>query len=198
MTKAIIALSLLALLLPMAGLAQSRLVLEAVTGPHLELTENYGLSKDLGPEPLLGQAIVLGNVLKTGGDTIAYLRIEPLGTRLILGPDSAISPRALEDRTWPQSEFNLLEGSLDLELAPGHPCQVRTPLALAIGGLDTSGPSRLSLMVRVGVDRLEVKEGLVRYTRLGPSMENQVVLLVKAGEAANALASDFRAQAVKK
>lgn len=168
----------------------------ATRGSHFELMASWGLSRDLGPEPVLGQAIPLGATLTTGPDSTAVLRIEPAGTLLFLGEDSALAPKVLEDPGYPRSEIDLLRGRLRVLVAPGRVLRLRTPEAVVMTGLDQAGGggTELGLLVGEGLDRLLVRTGLAISTRLGSAAEYQVGLALGSGMKADAQEAGHKAR----
>lgn len=178
-----------------AGPGQASLVLVATRGSSFELMAAWGLSRDLGPEPLLGQAIPLGSTLSTGTDSTAVLRLEPSGTLLFMGENSALSPRALEDPSYPRTEIDVLKGRLRVLSVPGRVLRLRSPGAIVLSGFELpgGGGTELGILVEEGLDITAVRTGLVAATRLGSGAEYQVGLQLGPGLKANALEPDYRA-----
>lgn len=171
------------------------LFLVAARGSHFELMASWGLSRDLGPEPILGQAIPLGSTLSTGPDSAAILRLEPSGTLLFMGENSALSPKALEEPSYPRTEIDVTKGRLRALIAPGRVLRLRSPEAITLAGLELPGGgwTDLGILVGEGLDSTAVRAGLAVWTRLGSGAEYQVGLQLGPGHKANARDPAFQA-----
>jgi hypothetical protein len=164
------------------------LFLVAARGSHFELMASWGLSRDLGPEPVLGQAIPLGSTLSTGVDSAAILRLEPSGTLLFMGENTALSPKVIEEPSYPRTEIDVPKGRLRALIAPGRALRLRSPEAITLAGLELPGGgwTDLGILVGEGLDSAAVRTGLAVWTRLGSGAEYQVGLQLGPGHKANA------------
>jgi hypothetical protein len=136
------------------GAAIGKPMLSEVTGPNISLVR---AGKSVAA--VEGTSLLDGDILHTDEGTIAGITFAPENTRITLLPGTEFRCRTLSRG----KGFELVEGKLEASVArqrPFRPMTLKTPQAEArvIG-------TRFTLAVTSSATRLDVTDGLVRFTR---------------------------------
>jgi ferric-dicitrate binding protein FerR (iron transport regulator) len=154
-------------------------MLSEVTGPNISL-ERAGNSV----AATAGTSLRDGDTLRIRGGSTAIITFAPENTRLTLLPGTEFKLRSLSGGKLFELDVGKLEASVARQ-RPFRPMLVKTPQAVArvIG-------TRFTLTVTTNSTRLDVAEGLIRFTRTSDEQS------VRVGSQHSAVAANFEMNAL--